>query len=588
MQSPQSTTEDETLRRGLTLRRVLALARPEARRLGIGTIFLFVGSAAGLYFPQLAREIIDTALEVGSRRNVDRAALILAGVFALQGVAVAIRYKLFTEAGERIVVDLRNRIFASIVDQEVAFFDERRTGELISRLSNDASVLQNTVSVNISMALRNVVMALGGVVLLFVTSPQLTLIMLAVVPLVVVGALYFGRLVQRVSFQAQEELARAGQAAEETISSIRTVRSFAREEYEKQRYVHWMERYFDAARRRIRDTAIFTGASTVAGYGAIAVVLWYGGRLVLDEAMSVGDLTQFILYTLLVAAAVGVLGTLYADFMKARGAAGRVFELLDRLPAIPRSEGLRLNEVRGEIAFEAVSFSYPSRPETVVLQALDLKIHAGDVVALVGSSGAGKSTVTALLRRFYDVSSGSITLDDVDIRELDPVWLREEIATVDQEPQLLSTSIEENIRYGRLDASDEEVREAAAQANALQFIESFEEGFATPVGERGVQLSGGQKQRIAIARALLKDPAILLLDEATSALDAESEYLVQEGLERLMRGRTVLIIAHRLSTVAKADRIYVFDDGRVVEEGTFDDLSQQKGVFAQLIERQQL
>lgn len=588
MQSPQSTTEDETLRRGLTLRRVLALARPEARRLGIGTIFLFVGSAAGLYFPQLAREIIDTALEVGSRRNVDRAALILAGVFALQGVAVAIRYKLFTEAGERIVVDLRNRIFASIVDQEVAFFDERRTGELISRLSNDASVLQNTVSVNISMALRNVVMALGGVMLLFVTSPQLTLIMLAVVPLVVVGALYFGRLVQRVSFQAQEELARAGQAAEETISSIRTVRSFAREEYEKQRYVHWMERYFDAARRRIRDTAIFTGASTIAGYGAIAVVLWYGGRLVLDEAMSVGDLTQFILYTLLVAAAVGVLGTLYADFMKARGAAGRVFELLDRLPAIPRSEGLRLDDVRGEIAFEAVSFSYPSRPETVVLKALDLKIHAGDVVALVGSSGAGKSTVTALLRRFYDVSSGSITLDDVDIRELDPAWLREEIATVDQEPQLLSTSIEENIRYGRLDASDEEVREAAAQANALQFIESFEEGFATPVGERGVQLSGGQKQRIAIARALLKDPAILLLDEATSALDAESEYLVQEGLERLMRGRTVLIIAHRLSTVAKADRIYVFDDGRVVEEGTFDDLSQQKGVFAQLIERQQL
>lgn len=588
MHSLQSTTEDETLRRGLTLRRVLALARPEARRLGIGTIFLFVGSAAGLYFPQLAREIIDTALEVGSRRNVDRAALILAGVFALQGVAVAIRYKLFTEAGERIVVDLRNRIFASIVDQEVAFFDERRTGELISRLSNDASVLQNTVSVNISMALRNVVMALGGVVLLFVTSPQLTLIMLAVVPLVVVGALYFGRLVQRVSFQAQEELARAGQAAEETISSIRTVRSFAREEYEKQRYVHWMERYFDAARRRIRDTAIFTGASTVAGYGAIAVVLWYGGRLVLDEAMTVGDLTQFILYTLLVAAAVGVLGTLYADFMKARGAAGRVFELLDRLPAIPRSEGLRLDEVRGEIAFEAVSFSYPSRPETVVLKALDLKIHAGDVVALVGSSGAGKSTVTALLRRFYDVSSGRITLDDVDIRELDPAWLREEIATVDQEPQLLSTSIEENIRYGRLDASDEEVREAAAQANALQFIESFEEGFATPVGERGVQLSGGQKQRIAIARALLKDPAILLLDEATSALDAESEYLVQEGLERLMRGRTVLIIAHRLSTVAKADRIYVFDDGRVVEEGTFDDLSQQKGVFAQLIERQQL
>lgn len=588
MQSPHSSRDDETLRRGLTLRRVLALARPEARRLGIGTIFLFVGSAAGLYFPQLAREIIDTALEVGSRSNVDRAALILAGVFALQGVAVAIRYKLFTEAGERIVVDLRNRIFASIVDQEVAFFDERRTGELISRLSNDASVLQNTVSVNISMALRNVVMALGGVVLLFVTSPQLTLIMLAVVPLVVVGALYFGRLVQRVSFQAQEELARAGQAAEETISSIRTVRSFAREEYEKQRYVHWMERYFDAARRRIRDTAIFTGASTVAGYGAIAVVLWYGGRLVLDEAMTVGDLTQFILYTLLVAAAVGVLGTLYADFMKARGAAGRVFELLDRLPAIPRSEGMRLDEVRGEIAFEAVSFSYPSRPDTIVLQALDLKIHAGDVVALVGSSGAGKSTVTALLRRFYDVSSGRITLDDVDIRELDPAWLREEIATVDQEPQLLSTSIEENIRYGRLDASDEEVREAAAQANALQFIESFEEGFATPVGERGVQLSGGQKQRIAIARALLKDPAILLLDEATSALDAESEYLVQEGLERLMRGRTVLIIAHRLSTVAKADRIYVFDDGRVVEEGTFDDLSRQKGVFAQLIERQQL
>lgn len=582
---PEST---ETVSAGFNVRRLLTMALPEWRRLVPGTLFLVIGSAAGLYFPQLAREILDASLEAGSSAQVDRAALILAVAFIVQGVAGALRYMLFTEAGEHIVTRLRAQIFDALLRHDIAFFDERRTGELLSRISNDASILQNTVSVNVSMALRNGLTVIGGLVLLWLTSARLTLIMITVIPAVVLGAIFFGRLVRRLSYLAQEELAGATAQAEEALSGIRNVRSFAQEPWASERYEHGLRGYFDTIKKSIRWMAVFTGTASIAGYLSIAIVVWYGGRLVLDGSLSAGDLTQFILYTLLVAVSVGMLGSLYGDFMKARGAAQRVFEIVDATPSIPLTGGKVLDEVLGNLEFNDVHFAYPTRPDAKVLEGIDLEVRAGQVVALVGESGAGKSTIAALIRRFYDIDSGVISLDGHDIRTLDPSVLRAHIGTVDQEPVLLSASIAENIRFGAPDASDQAVRDAAEQANALDFVTAFPDGFDTVVGERGAQLSGGQKQRIAIARALLKDPQILIFDEATSALDAESEYQVQQALDRLMQGRTVILIAHRLSTIMGAHRVYVLGEGKVIEYGEPAALIADGGAFQALVERQRL
>src|SRR5690625_125419 len=573
---------------GFNVRRLISMALPEWRRLVPGTLFLVISSGAGLYFPQVAREILDASLTAGSRSDVDRAALLLALAFIIQGVTGALRYMLFTEAGEHIVTRLRAQIFDALLTHDIAFFDERRTGELLSRISNDASILQNTVSVNVSMALRNGLTVLGGLVLLWLTSAQLTLIMIAVIPAVVLGALFFGRLVRKLSYKAQEELAAATAQAEEALSGIRNVRSFAQEPWASERYAQGLKGYFTAIKKSIRWMAVFTGTASIAGYSAIAIVVWYGGRLVLDGSMSAGDLTQFILYTLLVAVSVGMLGSLYGDFMKARGAAQRVFEIIDATPSIPLTGGLVPAHIQGDLRFRNVEFSYPTRPESPVLRGIDLEVKPGQVVALVGESGAGKSTIAALIRRFYDVDAGQITLDGHDIRTIDPSVLRAKIGTVDQEPILLSASIAENIRFGAPDATDDAVRDAADQANALDFIEAFTQGFDTMVGERGVQLSGGQKQRIAIARALLKDPQILIFDEATSALDAESEYQVQQALARLMEGRTVILIAHRLSTIMGAHKVYVLGDGQVLEQGEPSALMTAQGAFYALVERQRM
>lgn len=586
--TPPASESNKSTSAGFNVRRLLSMALPEWRRLVPGTVFLVIGSAAGLYFPQVAREILDASLEAESRADVDRAALLLALAFIVQGVAGALRYMLFTEAGEHIVTRLRGQIFDALLRHDIAFFDERRTGELLSRISNDASILQNTVSVNVSMALRNGLTVIGGLVLLWLTSSRLTLIMIAVIPAVVLGAIFFGRLVRRLSYLAQEELAGATAQAEEALSGIRNVRSFAQESWASERYDHGLRGYFDTIKKSIRWMAVFTGTASIAGYLSIAIVVWYGGRLVLDGSLSAGDLTQFILYTLLVAVSVGMLGSLYGDFMKARGAAQRVFEIVDATPTIPLTGGETLPEVRGDIEFKDVHFAYPTRPDANVLKGIDLEVRAGQVVALVGESGAGKSTIAALIRRFYDIDAGVISLDGHDIRTLDPSALREHIGTVDQEPVLLSASIAENIRFGAPDATDEAVRDAAAQANALDFVTAFPNEFETVVGERGAQLSGGQKQRIAIARALLKDPQILIFDEATSALDAESEYQVQQALDRLMIGRTVILIAHRLSTIMGAHRVYVLGRGKVIEYGEPAALIDEGGAFQALVERQRL
>jgi ATP-binding cassette subfamily B protein len=570
----------------VTFRRIMSLARPQARRLLAGTVFLLIASALGLVYPKVIGDIIDQALKAGDRARIDNIALGMVVVFLLQGMAMAMRYYLFTTAGERVVTRLRQDLFGSLMAQDVGFFDERKTGELTNRLSSDTTVLQNTVSVNISMALRNAAQALGGIALLFYTSPVLTGLMLAIVPVVAVGAVTYGRKVRGLSKQTQDALAAANEVAEESLSGIRTVRSFAAERHEVARYRSAMERAYDIARHRARQSSFFLAGASSAGYLASAVVLWYGGRLVLDGKMTVGGLTSFLIYSLMVAVSLGALADLWADFMRASGAAERVFELIDRTPAIPATGGERLASVQGRVEFQEVRFAYPTRLDVPVLQGIDLKLAPGEVVAIVGPSGAGKSTIAGLLARMYDPQDGRLLLDGKELRALDPEWLRQQIGTVAQEPMLFASSIADNIRYGRMDATDAEVEAAARAANAHEFISRFPEGYRTLVGERGVQLSGGQKQRIAIARAVLKDPRLLVLDEATSALDAESEHLVQEALDRLMKGRTTLIIAHRLSTVIGADRVLVLEGGKVVQSGNHAALMGQDGLYRRLVERQ--
>ncbi len=575
----------EAPKRRVTLGRLLSLARPEWGNLVAGTFFLILSSISGLIFPQGIRFIIDEALQGGSTGKIDRIALIMVAVFFVQGASGALRYVAFTRAGERVVARLREALFESLMTQETAFFDSQKTGDLTNRLASDTTVLQNAVSVNVSMGLRNAAAILGGLTLLFYTSPRLTGLMLLIVPPVALAAMRYGRKVRKLSRDVQDSLAKSTAIAEEALSGIRTVRSFAAERVEVGRFRSAVEESLSLAFRRIRLAATFFGTASFAAYFAGAAVFWYGGRLVVHHEMSVGALTSFLVYTLIVAFSLGSLSDLWADFNRASGASERVFELLDRVPTI-RAGGQRLETVNGLVRWEHVGFAYPARPDMKVLADFSLELSPGEVVALVGPSGAGKSTVSSLLYRLYDPDAGDVTLEGHSLRDLDPEWLRTQIGVVAQEPLLFSTSIGDNIRYGNPAATDEAVERAARLANAHHFISAFPEGYATMVGERGVQLSGGQKQRVAIARAVLKDPKVLVLDEATSALDAESEHQVREALERLMKGRTTLVIAHRLSSVKNADRVVVLEHGKIVQSGTHDALVSEEGLYRRLVERQ--
>jgi ATP-binding cassette subfamily B protein len=566
--------------------RLLSLSRPELRSLLLGTFFLFVGSSGTLFFPQAVRLLLDEALSDSALENVNQIALAMAGILLLQGAAVALRVSLFNLAGESIVNRLRERLYRSLLEQEIGFFDQHRTGDLTSRLASDTAVLQGAVSIYIAIALRNVTTVLGGLALLFYTSPRLTLVMLAVVPVVTAGALLYGRRVRLMAREAQDALANANEVAAESLAGIRTVQSFVAEEHEARNYAHALARAFEVTRRRVFASGIFTGAAGFAGYTAAILVFWYGTRLVVGGALTMGGLTSFLMYTLMVVFAFGALSDLWAEVMKASGAAERVFELIDRKPAVSSASGERPQRLMGQLEFQGVSFSYPTRKDVPVLREVDLQISPGEVIAFVGQSGAGKSTIASLLIRFYDPDRGRILLDGRELRELDPHWLRRQIAIVSQEPLLFSGTIADNIRYGREDATDAEVEAAAHVANAHDFIRQFPQGYRTLVGERGVQLSGGQKQRVAIARAVLKQAQVLILDEATSALDAENEHLVKEALARLQVGRTTLIIAHRLSSVTGAHRILVLDQGRVIQSGTHADLVLQDGLYRRLVEHQ--
>lgn len=568
------------------LSRLISVAKPELKYLLWGLLFLVLSSAASLAFPQVIRWMLDHVLQPKNTELLLPAVGILFVALLIQTVFGSLRYYLFTVAGERMVLRLRRNLYDKILRQEVAFFDFQRTGDLMSRLSSDCTTLQNTVSVNISQGLRNLGQVIGGFGFMFYTSWKLSLLMFVLVPPIAFAAAIFGKRIRKYSKDFQAAIAEASVVADETISGVRTVKSFVQEPHEISRYGEALDTSFLSARSRARSIAEFMALAMAAGFAAICFVLWYGGREVILSNLSVGDLTQFLLYLLIVAIGVGSLGSLWGDIMAGIGATQRVFEIIERTSE-EKVSGSVLPKVDGHIEFQNVSFSYPSRPDYPVLKGISFEVAPGQAIALVGSSGSGKTTLASLLSRYYEPTAGKILLDQVPIADLQLAWLRENIGVVSQEPILISTTIEENIRYGSPSASDELVIAAAKAANAYDFITNFPEGFKTRVGEKGIQLSGGQKQRVAIARAILKDPKILILDEATSNLDTASESLVQEALHRLMKGRTSLVIAHRLATIQNADLIFVVHDGQIVQTGRHETLSQdQSGLYYQLLQRQ--
>jgi ABC transporter fused permease/ATP-binding protein len=576
----------ESVKPKVQLKRLLSLARPELPRLSVATIALLVSSATSLIYPQVIRFMVDALVEAETPFSLDTGAILLVLIFVVQSTFSILRAWLFTAAGESIVARLRGHLFEAIVGQDIEFFDHRRTGELTTRLTVDTTVIQNTVTVNVSSGLRHLLAAGGGAALIFWMNPWMTLMAMAVIPVGAVATAYFGRKMRGLSRKVQDAIAASNVVAEETIASIRTVRSFARESHEKKRYEEAVDRSYRLAVKRAFAVGGWRGFNNFVGYGVVTLLVWYGGRMVSSGDMTIGELTAFLLYAGIVAASIGALAGIYAEFMRAAGSSQRIFELLDKKGRVEAGGGEPLGEVTGSLHFERVNFCYPARPDVTVLRDFELTVEPGEVVALVGPSGAGKSTVASLLPRFYDPTQGRITLDGTDLKSFDTRSLRQKIGAVMQEPVLFAESIAENIRYGRPDASDEEVRRAARDANAASFIEEFPEEYDTLVGERGIRLSGGQKQRIAVARAVLKDPRILILDEATSALDAESEHLVYEALDRLMEGRTTIVIAHRLSTVRNADRVVVLDQGTVVEVGSHTELMSVHGLYHRLVERQ--
>ena len=537
----------------------------------------------GLAFPQVVRHLLDAAFQQRDRVLLDRIAIGLVLAFALQGAMNFVQVFLLTSTSERVIAQLREDVFAHLVRLSPGFYTERRTGELTSRLSADLAVLQTLMGSWISELSRQSLFLVGGVVLLTLTHPRLTATTLAVVPIVVGSAFFFGRRLRRASTGVQDRVAEAMGMADESFSQIRTVQSFVREAEETRRYHTLLSGVVAAAITRARMRALLFGVVGFVAFGGVVAVLWQGGRLVLEGALTPGALVSFLLYAITVAAAVGSLASLFGSYQEAVGAAQRVFELLAMRPTVaePDAPTPLAKPIRGALALDHVTFRYaPDLPDA--LTDVSFSIAPGEVVALVGPSGAGKTTVASIIPRFWDVNAGRIALDGVDVRQLSFADLRGAIGLVPQEPALFSGTVRENIAYARPDASEADVLAAARAAHATEFIERLPDGLDTLVGERGVKLSGGQRQRIALARVFLKDPALVVLDEATSSLDNESERLVEIAMEELLRGRSTLIIAHRLRTVRRADRVLVLDHGRVVESGTHEELVSGSGVYGRL------
>jgi ATP-binding cassette, subfamily B, bacterial len=562
--------------------------RPYRGRTILAVFSLLIAAGTVLAFGACLRALIDRGFAQGRPDILNYALASLIAVAVVLALASGARFYLVSWLGERVVGDLRRDLFAHVIRLGPAWFEIKRSGDVMSRISADAQLIEQVIGSSASVALRNSLMCVGGVAMLVVTNPKLALLVLAVVPLVVAPIILFGRKVRRLSREAQARMADMVSEGGETLDAVRTVQAFGQEERATERFGEATERAFTAARRRVAQRAVMTTLVIFIVFAAVGFLLWMGGHDVLSGQISAGDLTAFVFYAVLVASSGGAISETIGDLQRAAGAAERLAELSAEPPAIVEAANPKPlpTPLSGSVHFEAASFRYPTRPESLALDRFDLTVAPGETVAIVGPSGAGKTTVFNLLLRFYDPESGTIRIDGVDIRDLRFADLRSVLAIVPQEPVLFTASVAENIRYGRPDASDTEVRAAAETASALAFIEALPQGFATHLGARGVRLSGGQRQRIAIARAVLRNPAILLLDEATSALDAESELAVQQALDRLMKGRTTLVIAHRLATVQKADRIVVVDHGQVVDVGRHADLARRDGLYARLAELQ--
>ena len=566
------------------LARVGRFVRPYKKQVIFAGIALLFAAASVLAVGQGLKFVIDRGFAAGNAAELDRMLGVMMLIIVVLALATYTRFYYVSWLGERVTADLRREVFDHLLALPPGYFEVMRTGEVISRLTNDTTMLETVIGSSASMAVRNVLLMIGGLVMLALTSAKLTFGVLIGVPLTIVPIILFGRRVRKLARASQDRVGDVGAYVDEALHEIRTVQAYGHEAEDRRQFGLRVENAFATARQRIRQRAFLVATVILLVFGAVGVILWIGGHDVLAGRISAGQLSAFVFYAVIVAGAVGAISEVIGDLQRAAGATERLFELLEvdseiKAPANPVPLPV---PARGTVAFHDVTFHYPSRPDAAALQDFSLDVAAGEKVALVGPSGAGKTTVFQLLLRFYDPERGAVTIDGVDLKAADPAAVREHLAVVPQDPVIFATSVLENVRYGRPSATEAEVRAACDAAYATEFIERIPDGFASYLGERGVRLSGGQRQRIAIARAILADRPVLLLDEATSALDAESERMVQLALERLMTGRTVLIIAHRLATVRHADRIAVMERGRIIATGSHDELTQSNPLYARL------
>ena len=566
---------------------IFRFIKPYRMKYAAGFVFLILSTGTTLSFGLLIGQIT-SVIQGKSAFTLNQVTLFFVGVLVAQAIFSFFRIYFFSQVSERAMADVRRATYSKIITLPIPFFEQRRVGELTSRISADVSQLQDVLTLTLAELFRQVATLTIGTAIIFYVSWKLTLFMLATFPVIIVAAMVFGKFIRKLSKLAQDQLATANVVVEETLQSVNIVKAFTNEKLEINRYGTALQQVVNTALRAAKFRGVFVSFVIFALFGGIIGVVWYGGSLVISNEMPFADLLTFIVYTTFIGGSVAGMGDLYAQLQKTVGASERILEILEESSEVNATEELPLFvPVQGHVRFEDVRFTYPSRPDMPVLKGITLDVAAGRKIALVGQSGAGKSTIVQLLMRYYAIGGGRITIDDRDLATFNVTELRKNIAVVPQEVMLFGGTIMENIQYGKAGATETEVREAARKANALQFVDSFPEGLQTIVGERGVKLSGGQRQRIAIARAILKDPAILILDEATSSLDAESEQLVQEALDELMQNRTTIIIAHRLATIRKVDMIYVMREGQIAETGTHDQLAMREdGIYANLVRLQ--
>jgi len=554
----------------------------------VGLIFLALSSFTFLLFPYITGELVDAATGESNwmMDSINYIALAMMGVLVLQSIFSYLRVVLFAIVSENAMADIRNSLYQKIISLPILFFEQNRVGDLVSRLSSDVTQLQSTLSNTLAEFFRQIATLIIGLFFILFISPRLTFVMLAVFPALIIIAILFGRFIRKLSKKSQDALAKANVVVDETFQSINIVKAFTNENYEAQRYSNSIEKVVGFALKAARYRGLFVSFIFMGLFGSIVLVLWYGAKLIAQDAMTIGELTSFIIYTTFIGGSMGGMSGLYATIQSSIGASERVRNILEE-ESETKKNSIHPIKINGPIVFEQVNFAYPTRKDVTVLNNISLQINKGEMVALVGASGAGKSTIAQLMMRFYEVESGQIYFQNQPITDFNHLQLRQNIGIVPQEVILFGGTIKENILYGNIDATEAELVAAAKAANTYDFIQQFPDGFETVVGERGIKLSGGQKQRIAIARAILKNPNILILDEATSSLDSESEYLVKEALEKLMENRTTIVIAHRLATVRNADKILVLEEGKIIESGTHNQLIEhENGYYHKLIKMQ--